>query len=98
MIKKKIKSRIKDTIIKTSHKIKKRILKTKVKARIRKSRKDINKRISNFFDWIKGAEIVELKKCEQVMEEKYMGLNIKMKSTLLCVLLLPIKFLNQCMS
>ena len=28
-----------------------------------KSRKDINKRISNFFDWIKGAELVELKNC-----------------------------------
>ena len=64
MIKKKIKLKIKDTIIKTSHKIKKKILKTKVKARIRKSRKDINKSISNFFDWIKGAEIVELKECE----------------------------------
>tara|TARA_Y100000590_G_scaffold184134_1_gene209775 strand:+ start:995 stop:1555 length:561 start_codon:yes stop_codon:yes gene_type:complete len=34
------------------------------KARIRKSRKDINKNIKNFFDWIKGAELVELKECE----------------------------------
>ena len=64
MIKKKIKLRVKDTIRKASHKIKKKLLKTKVKARIRKSRKDINKSISNFFDWIKGAEIVELKECE----------------------------------
>tara|TARA_B100001939_G_C16723222_1_gene522145 strand:- start:202 stop:750 length:549 start_codon:yes stop_codon:yes gene_type:complete len=38
--------------------------KTRIKARLRKGKKDINKNIKNFFDWIKGAEIIELKKCE----------------------------------
>ena len=36
---------------------------TRLKARIRKNRQIINKRINNFFDWIKGAELVELKEC-----------------------------------
>ena len=35
-----------------------------LKARLRKSKKDFNKNIKNFFDWIKGAELVELKSCE----------------------------------
>ena len=35
-----------------------------IKARIRKSKKDLNINIKSFFDWIKGAELVELKKCE----------------------------------
>ena len=43
--------------------IKKKISRN-IKARIRKSKKDISKNIKNFFDWIKGAELVELKKCE----------------------------------
>ena len=38
--------------------------KTRIKARLRKGKKDINKNIKNFFDWIKGAEIIELKKCK----------------------------------
>lgn len=37
---------------------------TKLKARIRKSKKDLNKNIIDFFDWIKGAEIVELRRCD----------------------------------
>ena len=36
---------------------------TRIKARIRKNRQIINKNIDNFFDWIKGAELVELKEC-----------------------------------
>ena len=40
------------------------IKKIRIKARLRKSKKDLNKKLKNFFDWIKGAEIVELKKCE----------------------------------
>ena len=43
--------------------IKKKILDIRAKARIRKSRKYINENIKNLFDWIKGAEIVELKQC-----------------------------------
>ena len=40
------------------------IKKIRIKARLRKSKKDLNKKLKNFFDWIKGAELVELKKCE----------------------------------
>ena len=40
------------------------IKKIRIKARLRKSKKDLNKKLKNFFDWIKGAEVVELKKCE----------------------------------
>ena len=45
----------------------KEILKKKfnprIKARIRKNKQIINKNIDSFFDWIKGAELIELKKC-----------------------------------
>ena len=37
--------------------------KPRLKARIRKNKHLLVKNIDNFFDWIKGAEIVELKKC-----------------------------------
>jgi len=36
---------------------------SRIKARIRKSRQIINKKINNFFDWIKGAELIELAEC-----------------------------------
>ena len=36
---------------------------TRLKARLRKSKKDVNKNIKNFFEWIKGAEIVALESC-----------------------------------
>ena len=36
---------------------------TRIKARIRKNKQIIKKEINNFFDWIKGAELVILKKC-----------------------------------
>ena len=35
----------------------------RLKARIRKNRQIIGKNIDNFFDWIKGAELVELNEC-----------------------------------
>ena len=35
----------------------------RIKARIRKNKQILSKNIDNFFDWIKGAELVELKKC-----------------------------------
>ena len=45
----------------------KKILKGKfrprIKARIRRNKIALNKNIENFFDWIKGAELVELKEC-----------------------------------
>ncbi len=37
--------------------------KPRIKARIRKNKQLINKNLENFFDWIKGAELIELKKC-----------------------------------
>ena len=40
-----------------------RIVSRNIKARIRKSKKDINKNFKNFFDWIKGAELVSLDQC-----------------------------------
>tara|TARA_Y100000590_G_scaffold355955_1_gene409949 strand:+ start:427 stop:987 length:561 start_codon:yes stop_codon:yes gene_type:complete len=44
--------------------LKKNFLKVKIKARIKKSKKDIKENIKNFFEWVKGAELIELKKCE----------------------------------
>ena len=38
-------------------------LKTRFKARIRKNKQILKKEIKNFFIWIKGAELVNLKKC-----------------------------------
>jgi len=35
----------------------------RIKARIRKNRQVLNKNIDNFFEWVKGAELVELKEC-----------------------------------
>ena len=37
--------------------------KTRIKAKIRKNRQIIKKKINNFFDWVKGAELVSLKEC-----------------------------------
>ena len=37
--------------------------KPRIKARLRKNKQIINKNIDNFFGWIKGAELVELKGC-----------------------------------
>ena len=37
--------------------------KPRIKARIRKNRQILNKNIDNFFDWIKGAKLVDLKEC-----------------------------------
>ena len=45
----------------TSKTIKK--FKPRIKARIRKNKHLINKNISNLFDWVKGAELIELKNC-----------------------------------
>ena len=36
----------------------------RIKARIRKNRQILGKKIDNFFDWVKGAELVELKECD----------------------------------
>lgn len=41
----------------------KKKLRPRIKARIRKNKQVINKNLGNFFNWIKGAELVELKEC-----------------------------------
>ena len=41
-----------------------RINKYRIKARLRKGKIDIKKNVKNFFDWIKGAELIELKECD----------------------------------
>tara|TARA_Y100001970_G_C14041752_1_gene754126 strand:+ start:127 stop:687 length:561 start_codon:yes stop_codon:yes gene_type:complete len=38
-------------------------VKTRLKARIRKNKQIIKKKFNNFFDWVKGAELVSLKEC-----------------------------------
>ena len=35
----------------------------RIKARLRKNKQVLNKKIDNFFGWIKGAKLVELKEC-----------------------------------
>ena len=37
--------------------------KPRIKARLRKNKQIINKNIDNFFGWVKGSELVELKQC-----------------------------------
>jgi hypothetical protein len=41
----------------------KKHFKPRLKARIRKNRQVLNKNIDNLFEWVKGAELVELKEC-----------------------------------
>ena len=62
VLKKKFKPRIKARIRKGRQLLKKKF-KPRIKARIRKNRKILGKNVSSFFEWVKGAELVELKKC-----------------------------------
>ncbi len=41
----------------------KKKIKPRIKARIRKNRQVLSKNLDSFFEWVKGAELVELKKC-----------------------------------
>ena len=41
-----------------------RINKYRIKARLRKGKIDLKKNVKNLFDWIKGAELIELKECD----------------------------------
>ena len=38
-------------------------IKSRIKAHLRKNSQIINRRLSDFFDWVKGAEIIELNNC-----------------------------------
>tara|TARA_Y100000768_G_scaffold78002_1_gene55253 strand:- start:694 stop:1239 length:546 start_codon:yes stop_codon:yes gene_type:complete len=40
------------------------MFKTRIKARLRKNKQILNKSIDNFFGWVKGAKLVELKNCK----------------------------------
>ena len=60
MLKKKLRPRIKARIRKMGLKKK---LKPRIKARIRRNKQVIISRIDEFFNWIEGAELIELKKC-----------------------------------
>ena len=44
-------------------KIIKKKFKPRIKARLRKNKQIIGKNLDNFFDWVKGAELIELKNC-----------------------------------
>ncbi len=46
----------------------KKKLPRKLKVRILKSKKNINKNIKIFFDWVKGAELIELKECQTIKD------------------------------
>jgi len=59
-LKKKLKPRIKARLRKIGIKTK---LKPQIGARIKRNKEIINKNLDNFFDWIKGAELIELKEC-----------------------------------
>ena len=61
MLKKKLRPRIKARIRKLGLKKKLRPL---IKARIRKNKEIVSKNVDSFFDWIKGAELIELKQCK----------------------------------
>ena len=59
-LKKKLRPSIKARLRKLGIKAK---LRPRIGARLRKNKQILNKNIDNFFDWIKGAELVELKDC-----------------------------------
>ena len=60
---KNFKPRIKARLRKGKIDIKKKFSSVSEKAKIVKSQTDIKKNIKDFFDWVKGAELVELDKC-----------------------------------
>tara|TARA_Y100001970_G_scaffold288473_1_gene415865 strand:+ start:3201 stop:3797 length:597 start_codon:yes stop_codon:yes gene_type:complete len=56
--------------MKINYNIKEKSFKPRIKVRLRKNKKDLNKvkkeiknKIKNFYDWIKGAELVNLSEC-----------------------------------
>ena len=40
-------------------------IKPRIKARIRKNRQILNQKVTNFFDWVKGAKLIELNECDK---------------------------------
>ena len=60
---KNFKPRIKARLRKSKIDIKKKLTVVTEKAKIVKNKTDLKTNIKNFFDWVKGAELVELDKC-----------------------------------
>ncbi len=60
---KNFKPRIKARLRKSKIDIKKKLTVVAEKAKIVKNKTDLKTNIQNFFDWVKGAELVELEKC-----------------------------------
>ena len=53
--------------------------KPRIKARIRKNKQIINKNIDDFFGWVKGAELVELKDCNTSEDPVRPELNVSFR-------------------
>ncbi len=60
---KNFKPRIKARLRKSKIDIKKKLTAVTEKAKVVKNKTDLKTNIKNFFDWVKGAELVELEKC-----------------------------------
>ena len=60
---KNFKPRIKARLRKNKIDIKKKLTVVTEKAKVVKNKTDLKTNIQNFFDWVKGAELVELEKC-----------------------------------
>ena len=60
---KNFKPRIKARLRKSKIDIKKKLTVVTEKAKVVKDKTDLKTNIKNFFDWVKGAELVELEKC-----------------------------------
>ena len=60
---KNVRDKLASKYLKTSLSKSNKKFKPRIKARLRKNKQILSKNLSNFFDWIKGAELVELKEC-----------------------------------
>ena len=58
-----VKKKLVSKYLKNSNSKSNKKFKPRIKARIRKNKQIISKNIDNIFGWVKGAELVELKKC-----------------------------------
>ena len=68
--KKNLKIKIKARLRKSKLDLKKTLFKSNVKSKILTGKKNIKKNLKNFFEWIKGAEIISLKSCEKYLKKK----------------------------
>ena len=58
-----VKKKLVSKYLKNSNSKNNKKFKPRIKARIRKNKQIISKNIDNIFGWVKGAELVQLKKC-----------------------------------